>query len=126
MAIVKVSEIDTRLSRLHKLRVRRGNADAAYAELLVTMDLINLHVSSELLPRIDFSGKGRGRRAQGPTRDATDSLVARLKGWIARIKEVLEKIARALGASGWTISAGFPANFSVAISFSFPQPKGRR
>jgi hypothetical protein len=111
-----ISEIDSRLSAL-KLKADRGlraaEADGQFVDLLATVELVNRYAESELL---SGSGPQTGKGAAA-TRSLSDVAITHLKEWVARIREVLDKLAKALHASGWMVSVGFPWAVSISVVF---------
>ena len=113
-----ISEIDSRLTQIKQAvdrPLKEGDANSMLVDLCATVELINRYADSELLSGTSALA---GKTA---TKSLSDVVLGHLKDWIARVREIVLKIAHDLHASTWMVTLGFPWNLSLTLGFDVPK-----
>lgn len=84
--------------------------------------VIQLGSDKAAVPQVEQRRSGaRGSGGDVATTQAVSAkptgILAKLKDWVTRIKDILHDIAKAMGATSYTISVGFPWGMSIAVTF---------
>ena len=112
-----VEEIDQRLGNTGvraRKALKEDEASDEFVELLATAELINRYAASELL------STGPPREGRATPKSLSDEVIARLKKWVAQIREAVLKLASALHADSWSITVAFPWSILITLDFKIP------
>ena len=113
-----ISEIDSRLTQIKQAvdrPLKDGEANSMLVDLYATVELMNHYANSELLSGTNPQAGKTGIKS------LSDVVIGHLKDWIARVREIVLKIAHALHASTWGVTLGFPWNLSISLGFDVPK-----
>jgi hypothetical protein len=110
----ELERIDGELGDILKSAGRITNDDQAYAVLaglVATTTRINGVISSA-------SGQAGAVRSLTAPPQASPDAIARLQGWLQKIKSALEALAAFLDAASYSVGVSVPWGLSVQITFN--------